>query len=108
MEKLKVNINPYYAYFSVRGQVFKLVHEGNIPRDFLSYSDFVIDSDGSVLKHRFPVGTPQFNRVVHKIRSNENIEEYKFNPENHQAIDLFFKRIIQQYNDFYEYRCLNN
>lgn len=99
----KVNLNPYYAYFASRGQVFKLIHKGTIPRDILAYSDFVFDSDGTVLKHRYPSGSSQFKSVIHRIRLGENIEEYTFDPNNRQAIDRFFERLNIQYAAFSEY-----
>lgn len=99
----KVNLNPYYAYFASRGQVFKLIHKGTIPRDILAYSDFVFDSDGTIIKNRYPAGARQFNQVVHRIRLGENIEEYCFDSNNRQAIDRFFERLNIQYAAFSEY-----
>ena len=106
MEKLKVNLNPYYVHFCIRGQVFKLHYDVKIPPDIMVYSDFVFDSDGTVLKHRYPVGSAKFNHVVHTIRTQEGILEYKFNPDNKQEIDLFIQRIHQQYVAFMQYRDL--
>lgn len=106
MEKLKVNINPYYAYFSSKGQVFKVIHKGTIPRDIMGYSDLVLDSDGTVLKSRYKTEDPKFEYIIHRIRSGENIEEYAFNPSNIHEIDLFFKRLALQYNAFCAFRDL--
>lgn len=106
MEKIKVNINPYYAYFSGKGQVFKLIHQGTIPRDIMAYSDFVIDSDGTVLKSRYRSEDPKFQHIIHLIRQGDDIQEYAFNPSNSHEIDLFFKRLAQQYNAFCAFRDL--
>lgn len=94
MANIKVNINPFHLFFSLRGRVFKLIHEGQIPHDIKAISDFVINSDGTVLKHRYPEGSPQLQFVVDTIRRGTNVEEVRFDNSDSLATHKFFQKLV--------------